>query len=143
MFQISKNYATWLQYRLKYETVRTEMVYIFIVFYSLFSLHSLHFFFSLLSHWSLSLLLVLVIISTLVFQDLRLIRDVHRQQLRHSSNDDNALRRQGLGGQLLGNAQTRSGLFAELTGSLSLTSIPLTDSFQSFSPSKAATADLA
>ena len=50
MFQISKNYATCLQYHLKYETVRTEMVYIFIVFYSLFSLHSLHFFFSLLSH---------------------------------------------------------------------------------------------
>ena len=40
----SKIYATWLQYRLKYEMVRTDVAKIFIVFYSLFSLLSLHFF---------------------------------------------------------------------------------------------------
>ena len=39
--------------------------------------------------------------------------------------------------------QTRSGLFAELTGSLSLTSVPLTNSSQSLSPSEVATVDLA
>ena len=60
-----------------------------------------------------------------------------------SSDDDNALHRWGLGGQLLGNAQSRSGLFAEFTSSLSLTSVPLTNSSQSLLPSKAATADLA
>ena len=143
MFQISKimqhGYSTvsnMRQYGQKW--------YIFLQFFILFSLSTLFTFSFLFSFTgSLSLLLVPVIISILVFQDLRLIRDVHRQQLRHSSDDDNTLRRQGLGGQLLGNAQTQSGLFVELIGSLSLTSVPLTDSFQSFSPSKAATADLA
>ena len=45
----SKNYTTPLQYRLKYEIVRTNVVKNYIVLYSLFSLLSLHFFFSLLS----------------------------------------------------------------------------------------------
>ena len=82
-------------------------------------------------------------ISVLVSQDLRLVQDVHWQRRRHSFDDDSALRWRGLGGQLLGNTRTRSGLFAELTDSFSLTSVPLTDSSQSLSPSEAATVNLA
>ena len=63
----SKNYATRLQYRLKYEMIRTDVARLFIVFYSLFSLLSLCFFiyflFSLTG--SLSLLPVLSLYSSL------------------------------------------------------------------------------
>ena len=78
-----KNYTTWLQYRCKFATVRTNVAKI-ILFYILFSLSSL-FIFSFLFSLTLRFPLPSPCAGSL---PLRPVRDVHRQRRRRSSNDD-------------------------------------------------------
>ena len=82
-----KNYTTWLQYPCKFATVRTDVAKV-LLFYIPFSLSSL-FIFSFLFSLTLRFPLSSPCTDSL---SLRLVRDVHRQRQRHSSDDDNALR---------------------------------------------------
>ena len=78
-----KNYTTWLQYRCKFATVRTDVVK-YLLFYIPISLSSL-FIFSFLFSLTLRFPLPSPCAGSL---PLRPVRDVHRQQRRRSSNDD-------------------------------------------------------
>ena len=72
-----KNYTTWLQYRCKFATVRTDVVKV-LLFYSPFSLSS-HFIFSFLFSLTLRFPLSSPCIGSL---SLRPVQDVHRQRRR-------------------------------------------------------------